>query len=232
MASRMMHLAIINELIKKYRFKDTARLKFGAVLPDACAKGGSTAESHFKIGVCGNNKRTYDFTRYKTLFFDLMETDDLYLGYYLHLVQDTLFRHFVYDEYHWDPTVPGNVDRLHRDYVLMNSYVIRKYGLRDDVKLPEHFEEEPISSVYPFDPEGFLEEMKGDFEIVVREEESPFFFTWQMADEYIQSAVSFCLEELTALERGEAGMDEYKFAWMNTPRVLPEKDNMCTKIQR
>lgn len=109
MASRMMHLAITNELMRSYRFKDSDRLKFGAILPDACAEGASSADSHFKIGVCGNSKKTYDFTRYKSLF------------------------------------------------------------------------------------------------------------TEQMADEYIRKAVSFCLEELSALERGEAGMDEYRYAWKNTP---------------
>ena len=113
MASRIIHLAITNGLIKNYQFKDANRLKFGAILPDVYAAGKSTADSHFKIGVCGNNKRTYDFTRFKALFSDLMKNDDLYLGYYLHLVQDILFRHYVYDEYHWNPTVPGNVERLH-----------------------------------------------------------------------------------------------------------------------
>lgn len=29
-----------------------------------------------------------------------MLKDDLYLGYYLHLVQDALYRNFVYDRYH------------------------------------------------------------------------------------------------------------------------------------
>ena len=38
MASSIMHLAVINELTKKFTFKDESRLKFGAVLPDAGAK--------------------------------------------------------------------------------------------------------------------------------------------------------------------------------------------------
>lgn len=218
MASRIMHLAITNELIPKYQFKNTARLKFGAVLPDAYAMGKSTADSHFKISVCGNNKRTYDFTRFRTMFSDLMKKDDLYLGYYLHLVQDTLFRHFVYDEYHWNPTVPGNVERLHRDYTIINSYVIQKIGLQNDVEVPQNFEKEPIYSVYPFEPYRFVNEMKEDFKPVG--EEDIFFFTKEMADEYIQRAVIFCMEELKALENGKDGIDEYRYAWKNTPRVL------------
>ena len=234
MASRIIHLAITNELIKKYHFKNVARLKFGTVLPDAYATGKfigdctdksteiTIAGSHFKISVCGNNKRTYDFTRFRTMFLDLMKKDDLYLGYYLHLIQDILFRHFVYDEYHWNPTVPGNVERLHRDYAITNYYIIQKYGVRDDVEVPDNFEKEPICDVYPFEPYRFLREMKEDFKTVAEKdwEEDIFFFTREMADEYIQRAVLFCMEELRALKNGEDGIDEYEYAWKNTPRVL------------
>lgn len=52
-----------------------------------------------------------------------MKTDDLYLGYYLHLVQDICYRHFVYDKYKWNPMIPGNVEKLHKDYSIINIYV-------------------------------------------------------------------------------------------------------------
>ena len=218
MASRIIHLAITNGLIKNYQFKDANRLKFGAILPDVYAAGKSTADSHFKIGVCGNNKRTYDFTRFKALFSDLMKNDDLYLGYYLHLVQDILFRHYVYDEYHWNPTVPGNVERLHRDYSIINSYVIKKYGLLDDVEIPEGFEQEPINTAFSFEAFRFMQDMKEDFKPVA--EEDVFFFTRKMADEFIRRAVSFCMEELQAIYSDAETMDEYRYAWKNIPRVL------------
>ena len=62
-----------------------------------------------------------------------MREDDFYLGYYLHLVQDVLYRRFVYDKYHWNPMIPGNVERLHRDYAIVNGYIIKKYNLVNDL---------------------------------------------------------------------------------------------------
>lgn len=131
MASRIIHLAITNELIKKYPFKDPARLKLGSVLPDACAPGRTTEASHLKIKLCGATKKTYDLTLYREKFGQKMREDDLYLGYYLHLIQDILFRHFIYEMHHWDSRTPGNVDKLHNDYTLINTYVVRQYQLTD-----------------------------------------------------------------------------------------------------
>jgi len=45
MASSIMHLAVINELARRFQFKDQNRLRFGAILPDA----GTKDVSHLKI---------------------------------------------------------------------------------------------------------------------------------------------------------------------------------------
>ena len=39
----------------------------------------------------------------------------------MHLVQDILFPHFVYDDYKWNPVPGGNIERLHKDYGLINK---------------------------------------------------------------------------------------------------------------
>lgn len=103
MASSIIHYAITNEIIKRQVFSNPCRLLLGVVLPDYGYQG----NSHLKIPVAGGHKRTYDFEGFREMFGELMQTDELYLGYYLHLVQDILFRHFLFDRYHWDPTVPG-----------------------------------------------------------------------------------------------------------------------------
>ena len=93
MASIIMHLAVTSEVAKNYKFKNMDRLMFGATLPDA-SKGKA---AHLHKFVWGYNKKVYDFEFYREKFGELMKTDDLYLGYYLHLVQDICYRHFVYD---------------------------------------------------------------------------------------------------------------------------------------
>ena len=119
MASSIVHLAITNELTKRLPFTDKNRLLLGAVIVDY----GDGGNSHLKINVCDDKKKTYNFDRYRELFGERMLTDDFYLGYYLHLVQDSLYRHFVYDKYHWNPMIPGNVEKLHNDYSIVNYYV-------------------------------------------------------------------------------------------------------------
>lgn len=220
MASRIIHLAITNELIKKYSFKDPARLKLGSILPDACAPGRTTEESHLKIKRCGATKKTYDLTWYRNRFGQKMQEDDLYLGYYLHLIQDILFRYFMYEMHHWDSKTPGNVDRLHNDYSLINTYVVRQYHLTDDIIVPADFEQESIYEIYPFDTRNFVDEVKGDFLPYCQGE--LFFFTEELADAFIHTAIDACVKELETFWAGKVGLDEYLWAWKNKPVSLLE----------
>ncbi len=49
-----------------------------------------------------------------------------------------------------------------------------------------------------------------------------FFFTREMADEYIKEAVEFCSQELDKLASQKEGADEYLLAWDNIPRSMLE----------
>ena len=208
MASSIMHLAITNELTHKLSFNDTSRLKFGAVVVDA---GNESANAHLKVNVLDGKKRTYDFDTFREMFGERILTDDLYMGYYLHLAQDSLYRGFVYDRYHWNPRIPGNVDRLHNDYRILNQYVINRYGLENDLAVPAGFEDEAINRICAFDTENLIQNMKSFFAPV--KEEPIFFFTKEMADEYIGEAVEFCVKEINKLRNGEPGIDMLTYAW-------------------
>ena len=216
MASSIIHLAVTKELTKRYKFKDENRLKFGAILPDA----GRGKDSHLKKAVWGLNKRVYDFERFRAEYGELMKSDDLYLGYYLHLVQDICYRHFVYDKYNWNPTIPGNVEKLHKDYSIINSYVISKYELKNDIEAPADFDKEQLASLSAFDVPWLMKSM-ADYFVPVPEEDI-FFFTKEMADEFIAEAVELCLKELKALETGEGMIESYDNAWGNKPYSLLE----------
>ncbi len=192
------------------------RLRLGAVLPDY----GKNGNSHMKIYL-DNGKRTYDLDLFRSSFGNLMRSDDLYLGYYLHLVQDILFRHFVYDKYHWDPLVPGNIERLHKDYSAANSYIISEYGLMNDIVIPEGFENEDICHICSFDTERLVKSMKSYFLPV--EYKDIFFFTKEMSDEFIHLAVGYCIEETERLKNNN-GMDMYDYAWShNNSGSISEK---------
>ena len=216
MASSIIHYAITCELIKRRQFNNPDRLKLGSILVDA----GYNGNSHMKISVAGGHKKTYDLDGYKSTYGGLMKSDDLYLGYYLHLIQDIIYRHFVYDKYHWNPLIPGNVEKLHRDYAIGNFYVTQKYNLKNEVTIPVDFDKEPINQICSFDFDGLVQNMNSYF--VPIEDDDIFFFTKEMTDEYIAETVEYCLEELYNLDEQRDGADSYLLAWDNAPRSILE----------
>lgn len=211
MASRIIHLAITNELSQQYEFSNIDRLYFGTIIPDGVSSCQDYILSHFKLRISDTGKRSYNLTEYKEKFGNLLKADDLYFGYYLHLIQDLLYRHFMYDRYHWNPKPDGNIERLHDDYKQINAYVISKYGLHSDIHVPNGFASEKINEIADFEPDRFIQELKNDFERIEYKER--FFFTDNMVDEYIQWAVEYCKKELAALENGSYYFDEYEWSW-------------------
>lgn len=207
MASRIIHLAITDFISKKYKYKDKNRLELGSILPDSVVSG----NSHLKINVCNDTKKTYDLTGFRHSFLSKILQDDLYLGYYLHLVQDLYFREFVYNRYHWNPLPPGNVERLHNDYVLINQYVIQKYALTTTITAPVSFDEEPINELGIFSVDKLLADLQNDFQSRVTG--TIFFFTEEMADEFIKYACGKCEQEIYALFNNLDCLDEKTMAW-------------------
>lgn len=207
MASRIIHLAITDCISKSYRYKDKNRLELGSILPDAVTSG----NSHLKISIANGTKKTYDLTGYRSKFFSKMIEDDLYLGYYLHLVQDLFFRSFVYNRYHWNPLPLGNVERLHNDYALINQYVIQKYTLSDTITIPAAFDAEPLNELGIFTIHQFITDMKTDFQS--HPTGTTFFFTREMADEFITYASEKCEQEINLLHNGFDCVNERMLAW-------------------
>lgn len=80
-----------------------------------------------------------------------MKQDDLYLGYYLHLVQDLYYRNYLYVENHWNSAIPGNVEKLHHDYCVLNGRISQRYGLSKDKISALDITTEPICELAVFD---------------------------------------------------------------------------------
>ncbi len=220
MASRIMHMAVSEIIAEKWKIKDRSRLLLGAVLPDVFKEGDTSHSSHLKICIRGGGWVTYDLGRFKEGYGELMAEDSLYLGYYLHLVQDLVYRDFVYNEHHWDPTAAGNIERLHNDYRLINSYIIKKYGLQNELFIPDDFQKESINALYPFEMRHLYNDLKSDF--TASTDGDIFFFTKGMADSFIQRACHICDKELQAWRKGKNFVDAYDWAWKKRAESLLE----------
>ena len=206
MPSRILHLAVSSLLERELPFRDPARLHVGVVMPDACLP----REGHFRVHY-EDGRRTYSLSAFRKQYGDRMRTDDLYLGYYRHLAEDMIHRQMLYGERGYVPSDPY-VRALHRDYTLLNPKIIAEYGLADDVRLPDGWEEEPIAQALPFRLPEFLDEMRGDFRIPPND--GPFtIFTPALADEFIRRAADAMAEEIEAMCRGETTIDEHALAW-------------------
>lgn len=140
-----------------------------------------------------------------------MKQDELYLGYYLHLIQDIFYRYFIYSEHDWNPTIPGNIDRLHRDYAITNWHVVNRYKLNKEMVQAFSLENETIAELAEFDVPELVEEVRQQF--VPMEEDVSFFFTKEMADEFIERSTAFCLEEMKNLSEAKKGLDSFTWSW-------------------
>ena len=207
MASSMMHLAVVQEMKKKIRFQNAERLDLGVILPDAAVDG----NSHLKRSICGGTKDTYDLEFFREKFGEQMKQDDLYLGYYLHLVQDLYYRNYLYVENNWNSAIPGNVEKLHHDYCVLNGRISQRYGLSKDKISALDITTEPICELAVFDAPGFVVEVQQQFATV--SEESLFVLTAEMAEEYIRRAAEFCIKEMENLRNGKNGLDSIAYAW-------------------
>ena len=87
MASRILHLAVADALLKEFDIDGPARFFLGSVLPDAKIDSRLRALPHYQT-ILPNGLITYKLKEFLSVYGSKMMDDSLYLGYYLHLIQD------------------------------------------------------------------------------------------------------------------------------------------------
>lgn len=208
-----MHYAITQRLSQRHSWKDPASLTFGALLPDAVPPAQRSRASHFVAS--REDRRTYDVGEFRRLFGSRLEEEGLYLGYYLHLVQDSAYRQFLYCQYDLHCNTPAQFEQLYRDYSILNRYLIEKDGLAPVTACPEGIADAEICKQFGLEPKLLLADLNGDFTRDTQGEAEV--FTREMADEYMEYAQKLCETELAALEQGRPLLDPWALAW-NTRR--------------
>ena len=210
MASRIIHLSIAELICKSVEITDKKRFLMCSIVPDAKMDSALRNAPHFLRHLPGG-RICYGLKEFLALYGNRLGADDLYLGYYLHLLQDAEYRRYMYSERGWNALAPGHVEKLHGDYRKINRYLIDKFGLENTLLSPAGFEDEDVCRRFGFDLEPFLAALQGDFENV--ETGEYVFFTPGHAEEFIARALDTCLRELETLQKGLPLYDEEAKAW-------------------
>ena len=207
MASRTLHLAAAKLILDEHPVADEKRFRLGSILPDA----GERVSAHFRVRIDGGTKTMMALSGFRARFADKMD-DPLYLGYYLHLVQDIVFRKVFYLDHGWKVDSLQKVERLYDDYHILNAWAIQKFALRDDLTAPENFSAELLAAVSNFELPEFLAELHADFTTPPPPGDCVY-FTKAIAEEFLTAAVPLCLREIAALREGETVVNERECAW-------------------
>ena len=213
MAQRTIHYLLGEELIG-LGVRDVDRFRVGNLLPDAIEDLIFRDLTHYQTDtqIGGETKRLSDLERFRREFAPLVETDGLYLGYYMHLIEDACYRRF-WNRVRFAPRdmTRENVAVLHNDYHLLNRYIVSRYGIRNEIVFPENFEREPVNRIYPFLLRDFLDEMRGDF--TENPQGTTHYLTETLLEEFLADARDTCREALRRILSGGEPMDPRSLTW-------------------
>lgn len=209
MAQRTIHYLFGELFSKQIELKDKHRFLLGNVLPDAYANGMDRDKTHFTVKT--DTQVYFDFGKFREEYAELICSDDLYLGYYMHLVEDTFYRQFLYSDHVIRPSSPEEVAMLHNDYHILNSHIVNKYQLQNVLTFPVDLKNESISDIAEFRSNEFLKDMSGDF--MDQTTGTTRFLTEELLDEFIEEYVSLGLKELQSIRNGNSVLQPMDFAW-------------------
>lgn len=214
MASRIIHLAIAKQLESILPIADKNRFLIGSILPDAVLNADKrNIGSHFVEVFDSGSKKHYNFNAFYEQYKDKIPSNELYLGYYFHLIQDGVFRKFLYYDLgllsrRGDPEF---LQELYSDYHILNGLITKKYALENPLFVPYGFSKERINDIYPFELKEFIIEINNDLN--ERIGGKPKHLTARHIESYISDCVNICRAEYLALKNSEHHLGKYDFSF-------------------
>ena len=182
-------------------------------MPDAYKELKDRDKTHFAHRTDGTY---FDFNLFREKFGRQMNEDDLYLGYYMHLVEDVLYRQFIHRDQFRVPSSSEEVLILHHDYHILNSYIVSKYNCQNILQDKINLDSEKIMEITEFRMDGFLDDLAGDFSEKIQGE--TVFITEKMLDQFIEEYVPIMLEELRAVKNGSTNLVAIDYKWKSVRR--------------
>lgn len=208
MAQRTVHYLFGERLLREIRPKNEERFLLGMLLPDAIAAEDRDT-THYKVRTA--DRVYYDFARFRNEFAREMEQDELYLGYYLHLVEDALYRMFVYAPHFRMPKTEEEVAILHRDYHILNAHVVQQYGLQNRLVQNISLTGEPLMRIADFLAKEIREDLAQDF--ADKPAGKTVFLTETMLEEFLVSAVPAVIDEAKRWQSGAMLLHPQDLSW-------------------
>lgn len=208
MAQRTIHYLFGDIIAKHVPLADQQRFLLGSILPDAIESRDRDA-SHFKGRT--DTHSYFDFDAFRNAYFDLMRQDDLYLGYYMHLVEDAFYRVFLFTGRLTMSRTPEEVRLLHNDYHILNSYIVQKYQIQNLLTDSISLGNEPIGNIAPFHIDRLLTELANDFE--EQTNGSTVYLTETMLDEFMDTYLPLAIEEVKNVKSGFSTLSTSEYTW-------------------
>lgn len=213
MAQRTIHY-LMGELLLNDKIRNKNRFRIGNLLPDAYGENVPRSLSHYtkKLPQQDVILKYCDFEAFRRQFAHEIETDDLYLGYYLHLIEDACFRIF------WmklglagQIKSQEDVALLHRDYHILNAYIVHHYGICNEITPIAHFETEQIHQITPFLLEQFLAEFEKDFSDNTQGETT--FLTVDKLDMMVKDYLGICADAMRRIQQRQEPLNPLALSW-------------------
>ena len=213
MAQRIVHY-LLGEALITPDIRDLNRFRIGNLLPDAFSDPSLRRRTHFikETEIPGMGRmRVCDFAAFTDRFNTEIKNDDLYLGYYMHLAEDAFCRDFWRREHLHIPKQDRYVRMLHQDYHILNHHFVTSRNLSFAVYEPEHFKEERINEIIPFELTSFLKEFEQDFHDRTEGE-----LTWlseEMMERMIEAALPVLMHAYQLIKEENRPLDQERFSW-------------------
>ena len=208
MAQRTIHYLFGERIFSEIKLSDKKRFLLGSILPDAINPDFRNA-SHFKVET--TTHKYFDFEVFRQEYFHLMLHDDLYLGYYMHLVEDAFYRAFFHANHFTMPRSREEVPILHNDYHILNSYIVQKYSIQNILEGTFSLENEPLCHIAPFTIDPFLHEMANDF--TEQTTGTTVFLTEDMLDAFVKTYIPLAIHEVNSIKAGSSSLNPMDYTW-------------------
>lgn len=213
MASNIIHYAVSKRISEQIEVQDLERFLFGSsVVPDFSShEDGSYDQAHFQGWSVDRLWKGIDWHLFEQQYRNVFDTDSIYLGYWCHLVQDSMWFHDIVDKYVriYPRDIRQNYyQKGYHDYMRLNYLLSKEYSL----EVPSFSQLSiPINEVRGDVIQTRLNAFYEQFNAVECSKDDLELYKWDMIINYIESCAEFCIREIDAMQNDRTRIEPSMF---------------------